>query len=513
MEHITKDFFGVKALNNVDLEVKGGEIHAIVGENGAGKSTLMNVLSGTYPHGSYSGEIIIDRDHCKFSGIKDSEKKGVVIIHQELSLIPYMSIAENIFLGNERARRGIINWHITNRESEKYINMVSLKEDPSTLAKDIGIGKQQLVEIAKALAKEVRLLILDEPTAALNDNDSMYLLNLLLKLKEQGITVIIISHKLNEVCYVADRITVIRDGRVIETLDRQKEPFSENRIIQGMVGRELNERFPRRNSQIGPVVFEVESWNAYHPVFQERKIVDNLSVNVHKGEVVGIYGLMGAGRTEFVMSLFGRSYGYNISGTVKKDGKKIDTATVEKSIRNKLAMIPEDRKERGLNPIAAIKQNISIAGLDKISKNYIVNSHKEALVAHEYCQKLNIKSSGVNQKAESLSGGNQQKVVLAKWIFTHPDVLLLDEPTRGVDVGAKYEIYSIINSLIEEGACAIFISSDLTEVLGMCDRIYIMNEGKIVGEMATGNASQANIMELIIGSSSEKSGQKEQAEL
>lgn len=498
MQHISKEFYGVKALKDVSLDAKEGEILAVVGENGAGKSTLMNILSGVYPHGSYGGTFYFNGKECVFHKIKDSEKEGIVIIHQELALVPTLSIAENIFLGNERAEKGVMNWAETTRQAAKLLERVALKDDPATLIKDIGIGKQQLVEIAKALGKKVKLLILDEPTAALNDKDSKYLLEILLDLKKTGITSIIISHKLNEVCYVADRITVIRDGISIETMDKTQGEFSEDRIIKGMVGRDLSERYPARKASIGEVVFEVEDWSCYHPTYQDKNVVDKVSIQLRRGEVVGIYGLMGAGRTEFAMSVFGRSYGCKASGIIRMNGKVIQVDSVQQAIANKIAYIPEDRKEFGLNLKADIKMNISSAGLQKISKGMIVDNEEDILVAKEYCEKLGIKSSGIYQKVENLSGGNQQKVVLAKWVFTQPDVLLLDEPTRGVDVGAKYEIYSIINSLAEEGKSALFISSDLAEILGMCDRIYIMNEGRLVGEMSVEDATQEQIMQCIV---------------
>lgn len=498
MSEISKDFSGVKALSNVNLNVKKGEILALVGENGAGKSTLMNILSGVYPYGDYQGAIRLDGANCEFHHIKESEKKGIVIIHQELALIPYMSIAENIFLGNERAHNGVINWASTMFDAMEYLNKVSLKDHPSTLVKDVGLGKQQLIEIARALAKDVKLLILDEPTAALNEQDSMNLLKLLLELKDKGMTSIIISHKLNEVCFVADRITVIRDGTVIETMDRRENGFTEDRIIKGMVGRELTERFPKRENKIGDVVLEINHWNAYHPVYTERKIVNDVNIHVKQGEVVGLYGLMGAGRTELAMSVFGKAYGCKISGEVKKRGAVITPHTVADAIKHGIAYIPEDRKEHGLNLIGDVKMNISMAGLHKISSHTIVDNDGDIMVADEYCRKLNIKCSGITQKAGSLSGGNQQKVVLAKWIYTEPEILLLDEPTRGVDVGAKYEIYTTINQLVEKGACAVFISSDLAEILGMCDRVYVMNEGKIAGELSSEEATQAKIMQCIV---------------
>ncbi|SKA88995.1 putative multiple sugar transport system ATP-binding protein [Clostridium sp. USBA 49] len=502
MRNITKTFPGVKALDNVNLKVKDGEIHALIGENGAGKSTLMSVLSGIYPHGTYSGEIIFQGKECIFKDIKDSEKMGIVIIHQELALTPYLSIGENIFLGNERAKNGIIDWDKTHIEATKFLNRVKLKENSQTLIKDIGVGKQQLVEIAKALAKNVKLLILDEPTAALNEEDSENLLNLILELKKEGITSILISHKLNEILKVADSITVIRDGTVIETF-KNDENVNEDRIIKGMVGRDLVNRFPKRRSKIGDVYFEVQNWNVYDPIIEGRKIIKDVNLKVHKGEVVGISGLMGSGRTELAMSIFGRVYGKRITGKIIKDGKEIVLKNVRQAIENGLAYVTEDRKNAGLILIQSIKQNITLAKLKKISKNQIIDENKEIEVAEEYRRKFNIKSPSILQKTGNLSGGNQQKVVLSKWIFTDPDVLILDEPTRGIDVGAKYEIYTIINKLAEEGKSIIIISSELPEILGMCDRIYVMNEGRIVGELDNKDASQESIMKCIMQSNKE----------
>ena len=502
MKNITKTFPGVKALDNVNLKVEEGEIHALVGENGAGKSTLMNVLSGIYPYGSYEGDIIYDGEVCKFSKIKDSEEKGIVIIHQELALIPYMTIGENMFLGNERGKKFAINWNETYGEAEKYLKTVGLKESSRTLIKDIGTGKQQLVEIAKALAKKAKLLILDEPTASLNETDSKALLDLMLQFKKEGMTSIIISHKLNEISYVADKITVIRDGSTIETLDKKVDDFSEGRIIKGMVGRELTDRFPKRTKKkIGDINLEVNDWTVYHPLYSERKVVDKVSMNVRKGEVVGIAGLMGAGRTELAMSIFGKSYGRDISGTLKINGKDVHLKNIKDAINHKIAYVTEDRKGNGLILSNPIKINTTLANLGAVSKNGVIDHDKEYAVAVEYKEKLNTKCPTVEQNVGNLSGGNQQKVLLAKWMFADPEVLILDEPTRGIDVGAKYEIYCIINKLVAEGKSVIMISSELPEVLGMCDRIYIMNEGRMVGELAAEEASQEIIMSHIIKSS------------
>ncbi len=500
MNSITKEFPGVKALDNVNLKVEEGEIHALVGENGAGKSTLMNVLSGIYPFGSYTGDIVYNGEVCQFQKIKDSEEKGIVIIHQELALIPYMSIGENMFLGNEQGSKAAIDWDKTYAEADKYLKMVGLSESSRTLIKDIGVGKQQLVEIAKALSKNARLLILDEPTSSLNETDSKALLDLLLKLKEErGLTSIIISHKLNEVSYVADKITVIRDGSTIETLTKGVDDFSESRIIKGMVGREISDRFPKREPHIGEVSMEIKDWNVYHPLHTDRKVVDDVNIYVRKGEVLGISGLMGAGRTELAMSIFGKSYGENSSGKIFINGKEVQLNTVKSAIDHGLAYVTEDRKGNGLILSNPIKINTTIANLDAVSHRTVIDKHKEFNVAVEYKEKLKTKTPSVEQHVGNLSGGNQQKVLLAKWMFANPDILILDEPTRGIDVGAKYEIYCIINQLVAEGKSVILISSELPEVLGMSDRIYVMNEGRIVGELDAKDATQEKIMSHILG--------------
>ncbi|MGN8631853.1 multiple monosaccharide ABC transporter ATP-binding protein [Blautia sp. HCP3S3_G3] len=502
MKNITKTFPGVKALDNVNLQVEEGEIHALVGENGAGKSTLMNVLSGVYPYGTYEGDIIYNGEVCNFHDIKDSESKGIVIIHQELALIPYMTIGENMFLGNERGKKFAINWDQTYGMAEKYTRQVGLSESTRTLIKDIGVGKQQLVEIAKALAKNAKLLILDEPTSSLNESDSKALLDLMLKLKKEGLTCIIITHKLNEVAYVADKITVIRDGSTIETLVKGVDDFSEDRIIKGMVGREIADRFPKRHGvKIGDVNMEIKDWTVYHPLYSERKVVDHVSMHVRKGEVVGISGLMGAGRTELAMSVFGKSYGVNISGNLFLNGKEVHLKSARDAIEHKLAYVTEDRKGDGLILSNPIKINTTLANLKGVSKNGIIDPDKEYAVAVEYKDKLRTKCPSVEQNVGNLSGGNQQKVLLAKWMFADPDVLILDEPTRGIDVGAKYEIYCIINDLVAAGKSVIMISSELPEVLGMSDRIYIMNEGRIAGELTAEEASQEKIMACILKSS------------
>jgi len=496
MRSITKTFPGVKALQDVTLEVERGEIHAICGENGAGKSTLMKVLSGVYPIGTYDGDIVFEDETVAFKDIRDSEAKGIVIIHQELALSPYLSIAENIFLNNEiKGFAGLIDWNRTNSEAAKLLARVGLSEKPTTKIMDIGVGKQQLVEIAKALSKRVKLLILDEPTAALNDEDSDHLLDLILHLKGQGITSIIISHKLNEIKKISDSVTVIRDGKTIETI--RKSDVTEDRIIKDMVGRDLEHRYPDHTPHLGAEILRVENWTAYHPQDPTRVVVDNVNLNVRKGEIVGIAGLMGAGRTEFAMSLFGRSYGTRISGKVFKNGEEIRTRTVTEAIDNGLAYATEDRKEYGLNLIDDIKRNISLASLGKLKRGGLVDDNEEFKIANEYRKSMNIKSPTVLAKTGKLSGGNQQKVVLSKWIYSDPDVLILDEPTRGIDVGAKYEIYTIINRLAAEGKGVIVISSELPELLGICDRIYALSEGRITGELPIEQATPEAVLKLM----------------
>lgn len=498
MENIVKEFPGVKALNNVNFQVERGSIHALVGENGAGKSTLMNVLGGIYPYGTYTGNIIFEGSVCEFKNIKDSELKGIAIIHQELALIPYLSIAENLFLGNERAKHGLIDWNVTYKHAKEILQRVGLDEDPNARIKDIGVGKQQLVEIAKALSKNAKLLVLDEPTASLNETDSENLLNLMLELKKNGMTSIIISHKLNEVATVADKITVIRDGSTIETLVKGQDEITEQRIIRGMVGRDMTDRFPPRESHIGEVAFEIRDWTVDDPIIAGKKRLDQVNLKVRRGEVVGIAGLMGAGRTELAMSVFGRLYGSNVQGEVYKDGVKIQTKTVKEAIDNKIAYVTEDRKSAGLVLIDDVRHNITLSDLSKVSRHSVIEEETEIHVAEEYRKRLGIRCSSVFQKTGNLSGGNQQKTVLGKWILTQPDVLILDEPTRGIDVGAKYEIYTIINQLAAEGKCVIMISSELPEVLGISDRVYVMNDGRIVGELDQSEASPENVMQCIM---------------
>jgi putative multiple sugar transport system ATP-binding protein len=493
MRSITKEFPGVKALSDVSISVRDGEIHAICGENGAGKSTLMKVLSGVYPYGTYAGQIVYQGQEVRFSGIKQSEEAGIVIIHQELALIPELSITENLFLGSEIGKRGVIDWTTAQLRAKELLERVGLDEDPDTQIKNIGVGKQQLVEIAKALHKNVKLLILDEPTAALNETDSQHLLDLIVDLKSRGVTSIMISHKLNEIEQIADDITIIRDGRTIETLDVHAG-VDEDRIIRGMVGRSLESRFPDRTPHIGEVFFEVRDWTVQHPVDPSRLVCKHESFTVRRGEIVGFAGLMGAGRTELAMSVFGRSYGTYLGGQIFKDGREIKLTSVRQAIENGLGYVSEDRKALGLNLLDTVKSSTVSADLPRISSGGVVDPIREFDVAEEYRKLLRTKVPTVEEGVSKLSGGNQQKVVLSKWMFTDPDLLILDEPTRGIDVGAKFEIYRIIQQLAQQGKGVILISSELPELLGLSDRIYTIFEGSITNELSASEADPETLM-------------------
>jgi putative multiple sugar transport system ATP-binding protein len=501
MRGIRKTFPGVVALDGVNLAVKAGEIHAVVGENGAGKSTLMKVLSGVYPHGSYEGEIRFAGEERRFGGIADSEQVGIIIIHQELALVPLLSIAENVFLGHEPSTRGVIDWAQAHRRTRELLDRVGLKESPATLVTNLGVGKQQLVEIAKALAKQVKLLILDEPTASLNETDSEALLQLLLELKRHGIACILISHKLNEIEQVADSITVLRDGATVGSFDCRTNPPTQDTIIRHMVGREMADRYPKRKPDIGETVFELRDWWVHHPLHAERAVVKGVNLHVKRGEIVGIAGLMGAGRTELAMSVFGRSWGKRISGTAQMHGKPVDLSTVQKAVNAGLAYVTEDRKSLGLVLHDSIAHNTSLAHLKAVSRGGVIDEGLEFKVANDFRRKLATRCAGVHQPVVNLSGGNQQKVVLAKWLFAEPQLLILDEPTRGIDVDATFEIYTLIARLAEEGRAILLISSEMPELLGLTDRLYVMNEGSFVAEFQTAGTTQEMIMHSIVNAS------------
>jgi putative multiple sugar transport system ATP-binding protein len=496
MKNITKEFPGVKALNNVSFRVAEHEIHCLVGENGAGKSTLMKVLSGVYPHGSYSGEILFAGQEQRFNSIRDSERVGIAIIYQELALIPDLTVYENIFLGNEITKGVTVDWNETIRRSNEALNRVRLKLNPATQVRELSVGKQQLVEIAKALSKNVKLLILDEPTSALNEDDSQNLLNLLRELKQTGMTCIMISHKLKEVIQIADTVTVLRDGQTICTLDAKKGEVSENVLVKHMVGREIDNIYPKRERTVSDeVVLEVKNWSAYDPSLG-RSVLKDVTFNVKKGEIVGFAGLMGSGRTELALSIFGNPGGYRVQGVMYVKGKRKHFTHPEQAIGSGLAYVTEDRKGDGLILTQDVKQNITLAGLESISKRGIVNNNAEVQAANEFKASLNIKTPSIEQTVSNLSGGNQQKVSVGKWLFVKPNILILDEPTRGIDVGAKFEIYTIMTRLVEQGMSIIMISSELPEILGMSDRVYIVSSGKITGELPIEEATQEKIMHL-----------------
>ncbi|MDR2471884.1 MAG: ATP-binding cassette domain-containing protein [Treponema sp.] len=498
IDQLTKDFPGVRALDKVSLKVKKGEIHSLCGENGAGKSTLMSAISGVYPNGDYQGKVFYKGKETHYNSVKDSEKEGLAIIHQELALSPYLSIYENIFLGHMKTTAGFINWNYYIKESKRYLNQVGLNEPPETMVSKLGVGKQQLVEIARALSKQVDLLILDEPTSSLNDDESDKLLNLMLEFKKQGITCVMISHKLNEVLKVADTVTVLRDGKSIRTYDVKGDGLTEEMIIRDMVGRDLTHRFPERKSALGDTVLDVKNWSVFHPDYHSIKVVDGVSFYLKKGEILAFCGPMGAGRTELMMSIFGNSYGYRSEGELFIKGKKVHLDSSKTAMKEGLGYISEDRKGLGLILIQDVKTNISNSSLEKLSRLGVIDGHREIKEAEKYRKDLNIRTPSVNQLARNLSGGNQQKVVVSRSLLADPDILIVDEPTRGIDVGAKTEIYNILNDMVSAGKSVIMISSELPEALGMADRIYVMNDGKIKGMLMHNEATQEKIMHMAL---------------
>ena len=505
VQDLTKIFPGVKALSNVNFKVRKGEIHCLCGENGAGKSTLMNVVSGVYPYGSYEGKVFFHGEETKYKSVKDSENDNLAIIHQELSLSPYLSIYENIFLGHMKTRYGIINWRQLIMDSRPFLEKVGLKENPETIVSKMGVGKQQLVEIARALSKKVELLILDEPTSSLNDRESEQLLQLIIGLKQAGITCIMISHKLNEVLEIADSITILRDGESISSFDVKKDKVTESMIIQKMVGRDLTHRFPDKKHKVSEeVVMEVRDWSVYHPEYPDYAVVKNASFKLKRGEILAFCGLMGAGRTELMMSIFGRAYGSKCSGQIFVDGKEMDFNSPKDAIECGLGYVSEDRKDLGLILLQDVKNNISNSSLKKISKYGVVNKDREIIEAEKYRKELNIKTPSIDQLVKNLSGGNQQKVVLSRCLMADPSIFIVDEPTRGIDVGAKYEIYCILNDLVSLGKSVIMISSEMPEAIGMADRIYVMNEGLIKGELSREEMSEGKIMTMALQRIQEK---------
>lgn len=497
MKGITKEFPGVKALDNVCFKVREGEIHCLVGENGAGKSTLMKVLSGVYEFGNYEGHIIYKDEIQEFKSIAESENVGIGIIYQELALIPELTVYENIYFGNEIMDGRLINWNKTITEAGKMLEKVKLDVNPSTKVKDLGVGHRQLVEIAKALSKDVKLLILDEPTAALNEDDSAHLLNLLRELKKQGVTSIMISHKLKEIVSIADTVTVLRDGATICSIDTSEKKISEQEIIKHMVGREIENIYPKREKiDIGERCFEIKNWTVQSPA-SDRDVLKDINFHVKRGEIIGIAGLMGAGRTELALSIFGNTPKYKIlDGQILIDGMEVNIKHPKDAMDVGVAYVTEDRKGNGLVLEQDIKFNTTIANLKRLTEGIVINENEEINIANDYRKSINIKAPSIKQRVGNLSGGNQQKVSLAKWLFTQPKVLILDEPTRGIDVGAKFEIYTLMNQLVEQGMSIIMISSELLEILGMSDRLYVMSGGQLVGEIPTDEATEENIMAM-----------------
>lgn len=499
MRNITKEFPGVKALDNVNFKVKKGEIHCLVGENGAGKSTLMKVLSGVWKYGTYTGDIVYEGEVQQFNHIADSEAKGIAIIYQELALFPELPIYENIYFGHEIMNGKTIDWNETIIQSREMLKKVRLDVDPSLPVKRLNTGNQQLVEIAKALSKNCKLIIFDEPTSSLNEDDSQNLLDIMRELRDSGITCIMISHKLREVTAIADTITVLRDGTTICSLDAETDDISEANIIKHMVGRSMDNVYPKRpEHEFGDVAFEIKNLTVEDPK-TGREILHDVNLKVRKGEIVGLQGLMGAGRTECALSVFGNPYGYKIkSGSVVIDGKETFFKSPSDAIKNGLAYVTEDRKGNGLILIQDIRYNTTLANLKALSEGLVIDENKEVVVANKFKDDINIKAPSIAQKVGNLSGGNQQKVQIAKWLFVEPKVLILDEPTRGIDVGAKFEIYSLMNKMVEDGMSIIMISSELPEVLGMSDRLYVMSEGYITGELNIEDATEEKVMAMAI---------------
>ncbi len=496
-QHVTKSFPGIVALDDVSFQVKRGEIHGICGENGAGKSTLMKILSGVYPYGDYEGKVIYDGNELKLEGsaIHQAAEKGIAIVYQELTLVPGMTVGENIFLGKEPTERGSITWDQVYSETKKILQKYRMDVHPQEMVKDLGVGKMQMTEIAKALSENARVLILDEPTSALSEAEVSQLMEILQTLKKHGVTCIYITHKLEEFFGITDRVTVLRDGKVVTT--QATNDLTSEKLVKFMVGREMKERFPKRESHPGEVIFEVEDLHAVDPD-KGREIIKGVSFNLRQGEILGIAGLMGSGRTELVMTIFGE-YGKVTSGKMKLFGEPITNNNGHEAMQHGISLVPEDRKRHGLVLMQTILKNISLPNLDRYASFLRIDQDYELVDCLKYAKELAIKAPNLHVPAESLSGGNQQKVVIAKWLMSGPKVLIMDDPTRGIDVGAKYEIYKLMNELAEKGISIIMISSDLQEVLGMSDRIMVMCKGASNGTLEIDDATQERIMTLATG--------------
>jgi D-xylose transport system ATP-binding protein len=496
MREITKSFPGVRALDGVSFDLRRGEVHALVGENGAGKSTLMKILGGVYPHGSYGGEIRIEGAEQKFGGVRDAETAGIAVVFQELSLVKEMTVGENIFLGREPRTFGVVRWGELYRRANELLKDLRLKVDARTPVRTLGIGQQQLVEIAKALSQNARILVLDEPTAALTGSEVETLYGILDSLRERGVGMIYISHKLDEVFRVSDRITVLRDGRTVGTA--QTAEWDEARVIARMVGREVGDIFPKVDHAHGDVAFEVRNVTVEDPNVAGKRLVNNVSFKVSRGEVLGIAGLMGAGRSDLLTAIFGAHAG-RMTGEILIDGKRVSIKNPADAIRHGLGYVTEDRKRFGLVLDQTILNNMTLAGLKKLSGRFVTDTDAEAAAGTRSMKELRVKANSVFTVAGTLSGGNQQKVVLAKWLLTNPKVLFLDEPTRGIDVGAKQEIYAQINALAKQGLAIVLVSSELPEVLGLSDRVLVIHEGKPTGEFTRAEATPEAVMACATG--------------
>ena len=497
-QNVTKRFPGVVALKDVSLKIRRGEIHGICGENGAGKSTLMKILSGVHPNDSYEGTIIYDGRELDLgnSSIRQARDEGIAIVYQELTLVSRMTVGENVYLGNEPKENGAINWNKVYADTREILTKYKLDVEPLAIIKNLGVGKMQMVEIAKALSENAQVLILDEPTSALTEAEVDKLMEILKTLKEHGVTCIYITHKLEEFFEITDQVTVLRDGEVVTT--QPTEDLSMEKLVKYMVGREMKERFPEGHRNPGDVVLEVKDLNAEDPNRSGHKILNGVSFNLRRGEILGIAGLMGSGRTELVTTLFGEM-GKVTEGTIRLNGKEITVKNATDAIKLGLSLVPEDRKGQGLVLGQTILQNLSLPNLAQFSSFFRIDKNAELSASLEQAKNLAIKTPSLHVACNSLSGGNQQKVVIAKWLMSNPKILIMDDPTRGIDVGAKFEIYKLMNDLAEQGVSIIMTSSDLVEVLGMSDRVMVMHEGSSRGILDISEATQEKVMALATG--------------
>jgi ABC-type sugar transport system ATPase subunit len=490
LEGITKRFGSVTAVKDVDMRLFAGEVTALVGENGAGKSTLMNVLGGIYPAGTYEGRIIAGEHEVKFHGAGDSKKFGIEFVHQEISLHLDLTVAENIFLGNLENKGGFIRWKNVKKSAGDYLRIVQLDLDPDEMVRNLSTSHQQLLSIAKVLACNPKIILFDEPTSALTETDAANLLGIITALKSRGIACVYISHRLEEVMQIADRIVVMRDSTVVSNKPRGE--YTIESLIEYMVGRKLDEMYPKQEIPIGKEALRVEGLSVPHPFILDKNIIEDINFAVRSGEILGIYGLVGSGRSETINSIFGALK--KTAGSVYLDGGLLFIKKPSEAIRNSIGLVTEDRKASGIVETMNLRENMTLANFPAISRFGFINMETEKRISREFFERLKVKSSGIEDNIMSLSGGNQQKVVLARWLMTAIKVLILDEPTRGIDVGAKVEIYNIITELARQGVAVIMVSSELPELLGMCDRLIVIGRGKIRGNIPRSAFTQDRIM-------------------